>query len=137
MTEPTPKSDRETSPIMPNPNIWSNFKWAVSGLAYAIRTQRCMRFHLAATIGVAVLGFWLGLSATEWSITALTIALVWFSELTNTVAETIVDLATDQYHPLAKKAKDVAAGAVLVAAAASLVVAVTIFVPRLLARLNL
>jgi len=124
--------DRETSPIMPSANIWSNFKWAIAGLVYAIRTQRCMRFHLAATIGVTLLGLYLGLTGMEWAVTALVIAMVWIAELTNTVAETLVDLATDKYHPLAKKAKDIAAGAVLVAAAAAIIIAAVIFVPKLL-----
>jgi diacylglycerol kinase len=77
------------------------------------------------------LGLWLGLSATDWAIIALTIGLVLAAESFNTVAELTVDLATTEYHLLAKIAKDVAAGAVLLMAIIAVVVGLLILGPPL------
>jgi diacylglycerol kinase (ATP) len=112
-------------------NLLSSFKYAFAGLAYLVRTQRNARIHLAISLVVVVLGFWSGLSRTEWAIIALTIGLVLAAESFNTVAEAAVDLASPQFHPLAKIAKDVAAGAVLLMAIAAVVVGLLILGPPL------
>lgn len=101
--------------------IWS-FNYAIEGIVYALRTQRNMRVHIAlaliATIGALLLGVRdMGLVSI-----AFAIALVFVTELINTAVEAAVDVATEHYDPLAKVAKDVAAGAVLVAAVNALVV---------------
>ena len=77
------------------------------------------------------------LDAVRWAVLVLTISLVFFAEMVNTVVEAIVDLVTPEYHPLAKVAKDVSAGAVLVTAMAAVVVGLLILGPPLLARLGL
>jgi diacylglycerol kinase (ATP) len=112
-------------------NLLSSFKYAFAGLAYLVRTQRNARIHLGISLVVIVLGFWSGLSRTEWAIIALTIGLVLAAESFNTVAEAAVDLASPQFHPLAKIAKDVAAGAVLLMAIAAVVVGLLILGPPL------
>lgn len=109
----------------------TSFKYAFSGVWHVLRTQRNARIHLTVAVGVIVMGLWLGLSRTEWAIIALTIGLVLAAESFNTVAEAAVDLATGEHHPLAKIAKDVAAGAVLLMAMTAVVVGLLILGPPL------
>jgi diacylglycerol kinase (ATP) len=113
----------------------ASFGYAFSGMWYILRTQRNARVHIAITLVVVAVGLWLGLSATEWAIIALTIGLVLAAEAFNTVAEVTVDLVTTEYRPLAKIAKDVAAGAVLLMAITAVVVGLLILGPPLLKKL--
>lgn len=83
------------------------------------------------------MGLWLRLDIQQWAILVLTIALVLFAEMINTVVEAVVDLITEEQHSLAKVAKDVSAGAVLVTAIAAVLVGLLILGPPLLARLGL
>lgn len=107
------------------------FRFAGAGVWYVVRTQRNMRVHLAAAVAVIVTGVVLGVSATGWACLALAIGLVLTAEAFNTVVEVIADLWTTQTHPLAKAAKDAAAGAVLIASAAAVAVGLAVFLPRL------
>lgn len=113
-----------------------SFRYAFTGLWYALRTQRNARIHLLAAVTVTAMGLWLRLDALRWVMLTLTIALVFFAEMVNTVAEAVVDLTTAEYHPLAKIAKDVSAGAVLVTALAAVIVGLLVLGPPLLARLG-
>ncbi len=109
------------------------FAYAFQGLEYAWRTQRHVRLHAAVAALVVGAGLLLGLAPGEWAALLAMIALVGALELMNTVVEVVVDLARPEYHPQAKIAKDVAAGAVLVAALGAIAVGVAIFGPHLLA----
>ena len=104
----------------------NSFKHALDGTWYVLHTQRNACVHLAVAVVVIVMGLWVGLSRIEWSILALTIAMVLVAEWFNTVAEVAIDLVTTEYHPLARIAKDVAAGAVLLAALTAMVVGLLI-----------
>lgn len=116
------------------PTLWSSFRYAWAGLAYAFRTQRNFRIHTAMTLIAVSLGFGLQISTVEMAIVALTCALVVVLELINTALESVVDLTVQKsYHELAKVAKDCAAGAVLVAAILSVFIASLILLPPLLA----
>ena len=97
-----------------------------------VRTQHNARIHALATVLVLAAGALVGLSAREWALIALAIAGVWSAEAFNTSIEFLVDLASPEHHPLAGKAKDVAAGAVLIAAIASAIVGGVIFGPHIL-----
>lgn len=108
-----------------------SFCYAFAGIAHVVRTQRNARVHLAATLIVVAAGVFFRVTAVEWAVLALTIGLVFGAEMINTVAELAVDLLTARQHPQAKTAKDVGAGAVLVAALAAVGVGVAIFGPRL------
>ncbi len=108
-----------------------SFGYAFAGLVYAIRTQRNLRVHLAIAALVILAGLILRVAAVEWAVLLLTIGFVISAELVNTVAELAVDLLTQEYHPMAKVAKDVGAAAVVVAALAAVGVGVAIFGPRL------
>ena len=100
------------------------FEHAIEGIRTAFREERNMKCHTAALIAVTLLGFFTGLSAMEWAL------LVIGAEMINTAIERTVDLAMPHRHPLAKAAKDIAAGAVLVAAMVSVVVGMLIFIPH-------
>ncbi len=106
---------------------------ALRGIWQTFASERNFKIHLLISSVVVVAGAWLGLSAPEWRWVALCIALVLVSELLNTAIEALVDLASPTYHPLAKRAKDIAAGGVLLAAVFAVIVGGTIFVPKLLA----
>ncbi|KIL34614.1 diacylglycerol kinase [Cohnella kolymensis] len=92
-----------------------SFRHAIQGIAEALRSERHMRFHMAAAALVVALALALKVPLTQWPWLFAAIAAVWTSELINTAIERTVDLASPQTHPLAKTAKDAAAGAVLVA----------------------
>ncbi len=111
------------------------FRYACEGISYVLRTQRNARVHLVISILVVLAGIILRVTAIEWAILALTIGVVFSAEMVNTVAEMAVDMLTQRHHPMAKAAKDVGAGAVLVGAIASVAVGIAIFGPRLWALL--
>lgn len=107
------------------------FGHAFEGLAYALRTQPNTRIHSAILFAVVLAGLWLGLGFTDWALIALAAGLVFTAELLNTGIEAVVDLASPELHPLAKAAKDVAAGAVLIAALTAVAVGLLVLGPRL------
>ncbi|HHS97006.1 MAG TPA: diacylglycerol kinase family protein [Chloroflexi bacterium] len=117
-------------------NLLESFRCAFAGLGYAVRTQRNMRIHLTIAAVVVALGVWLNLSTARWAILALTIGFVLVGEMLNTVAEALVDLVSPDYHPLARVAKDVTAGAVLLSAIVSVAVGLLVLGPPLWARLS-
>jgi diacylglycerol kinase len=116
-------------------NILESFRFAFVGLWYALRTQRNTRIHLSIAAAVVVVGLCLNLSHVQWAVLMLTIGFVLVSEMLNTVAETLVDLISPGYHPLAKVVKDVTAGAVLLTAIVSVVVGLLVLGPPLWKRL--
>lgn len=111
--------------------ILDSFNYAVAGIIYAIQTQRNMKIHLTAAILVLALSVYLRISSRDLLIIFFAIILVIMAELFNTAVEAAVDLSVQDVHPLARTAKNVAAGAVLMAALNSLVVAYIIIYPRL------
>lgn len=107
------------------------FRCAFAGLWHGFRYERNMRFHLLAAGIATALGWWVRLDAFEWVLLVLTIAAVFTAELFNTAIEAVVDLLSPEPHPLAKIAKDTAAGAVLITALASVVVGYLLLLRRL------
>lgn len=112
-------------------NFWQSLAFACSGVRHAFNSQRNLRIHVAIAAAVVIAGFVLRINRQEWAIVVTLIALVIGLELLNTAIEALVDLASPEPHPLAKVAKDTAAGAILVAAAGSAIVGLIIFLPRL------
>jgi diacylglycerol kinase len=108
-----------------------SFKYAFEGIITAFRDQPNLKLHFIAAGAVVFVGFFLGITEAEWLALTITIGLVITFELTNTAIEEVVDSFTDQVHPSAKKAKDVAAAAVLVASITAVIVGLTIFLPYL------
>jgi diacylglycerol kinase (ATP) len=116
----------------------TSFFYAAKGLKYAFSTQRNFRIHVGFTLVAFVLGLFLGLNKSELAIMALTATSVLVVELLNTSIESVVDLAIGKrFHPLAKIAKDCAAGAVLVASISSLLIAVLLLFPPLIKTLGI
>lgn len=115
-------------------NIRESFYNALCGLADALSCERNMRLHIAASVIVLIFGFWLHLERAEWLFVISAIFLVMTMEMLNTALERVVDLFTRQYHPLARLAKNAAAGAALLAAVYAVIVGLMIFLPKLLAR---
>lgn len=106
-----------------------SFGHAFRGLKVLVQTQHNARIHVVATILAVAAGALLRISPTEWVLIALAVACVWATEALNTAIEFLVDLVSPEHHALAAKAKDVAAGAVLVAAVGALIVGGLVFGP--------
>ena len=104
--------------------VWGN---ATNGIIYSATTQRNIRIQLVLAVIVMVLSLFYGLNTAEFLCLLFAVFLVIFAELINTAIETVVDLFVDVYHPKAKISKDVAAGAVVLAACNALVVGYFIF----------
>ena len=109
-----------------------SFTFAINGIVYALTTQQNVIIHLISTLVVIIVSFILRLTQIEWAVITLTISSVWIAELFNTAIEKTVDLYTTDQHPLAKIAKDVSAGAVLICALCSIIIGLLIFVPKLI-----
>lgn len=114
----------------------ASFKYAFSGLWYALRTQRNARVHLSLAILATGAGIILHISAVEFALIFVAITMVFVAEMFNTVFELCVDLASPEYHPLAKIAKDVAAGAVLLSAILAVIIGIFVFGPHVWALLT-
>ena len=110
-----------------------SFRYALRGIVGMIATQHNTWVHGAVMMAVIAAGILCALSAGEWCIIVLTVAAVWTAEALNTALEYLCDAVSPQLNPLVEKAKDVAAGAVLMSALGAVLVGMLIFGPRLLA----
>jgi diacylglycerol kinase (ATP) len=110
---------------------WASFQAAIWGSLYTLRTQPNARIEVVAGLIIGLLGWWLQVTATEWAILALAVFTILALEATNTAVEAVVDLVSPQYHPLARIAKDAAAGAMIFIVLGSICVGLAIFGPRL------
>lgn len=111
--------------------LMRSFSCAWQGIVYTVKTQRNMKIHVAAALLVLAAAWWLQIPRSDVLLVFFSIGLVTSLELVNTAIEAAVDLASPDWHAKAKIAKDVGAGAVLVAAIASVVVGCFIFGPPL------
>ena len=109
------------------PTLIESFNYAIEGVIHVLRTHRNMRIHFAVAIVVLVAAVWKGVSRFELIALLLAIAFVLIAEMINSAIEQAVDLATTSFDPLAKLAKDIAAGAVLIAAANAVAVGYLVF----------
>ncbi|MEO5821166.1 MAG: diacylglycerol kinase family protein [Vicinamibacteraceae bacterium] len=111
------------------------FRYAWQGISYMLRTEPNAWFQIGVWVVVTAAGLALGLTAGEWCAAVLAMALVWITEALNTAIEDVVDLASPERHPLAGRAKDIAAGSVVMSVAVSAIIGLIIFGPRLWALL--
>lgn len=109
-----------------------SFGYAFTGIATLFKETPNAKIHLLAAIVVIIAGLYLNVSNIEWAVLTLCIGFVITAEALNTALETLTDLASPEIHPLAKKTKDMAAGAVLIAAIISIIIAFLIFFPKIL-----
>ena len=131
---PAPSAPSAASTPHRHHGLPASFAFAFAGIGHLFRTQRNARIHVAVAVIVCLLAAWLRVTRVEWAILILTIACVLILEGLNTALEAVVDLASPQIHPLAKIAKDVTAGMVLIAAIAAVIVGLLILGPPLWAR---
>lgn len=113
-------------------NLKESFVYALSGLKETVVKERNMKIHLLAAALAVLLGGSLKISRLEWGFIIITISMVLTAEMINTAIERAVDLATDSYHPLARAAKNVAAGAVFLSALMAVAIGFIVFGPYLL-----
>ena len=109
-----------------------SFTFAFVGIWTMLKTQHNARVHACATVAVVVAGVIFGVSAAEWCWLVLAIMAVWTAEALNTAFEFLADVASPDFHPLVKHAKDVAAGAVLISAIGAVVIGLLILGPHVL-----
>lgn len=112
--------------------LFRSFGFAWKGLKTAVSTEVNMKIHLTVAILVVAAGFLFRISNFEWIAVILCIGLVFSAEIFNTSIETLVDKVSPNIDPLAGRTKDIAAGAVLVAAVISVVVGLLIFLPKII-----
>lgn len=110
-----------------------SFRYAANGIVAMMRTQHNAWLHALATVVVCLVAAYLGISGAEWCCIVLAMVTVWTAEALNTALECLANAVAPCPHPLVKKAKDVAAGAVLLAAVGSAIIGVLILGPRLAA----
>ena len=111
--------------------VLESFNNAITGIIDTVRTERNMKIHLIVALGVLVASFFFDITKYEFLILAVTITMVIAAELINTAIEATIDMTTNYYHPLAKIAKNAAAGAVLITAINALLVGYIIFWDKL------
>ena len=110
----------------------NSFRFAFQGLADLLRTQPNARIHLAIAVVAVGAGFFFRISQAEWLAVVISITLVFALEAVNTALEYLTDLVSPEFHPLAGKAKDAAAAAVLIGAFGALVTGIVVFLPKIL-----
>lgn len=113
-------------PVKPK-SLLESFKYAVDGILDVFRTQKHMRFHFVTVVLVLLVALMFGLDKKDILVLLFTISMVLMAEMFNTAIEAVVDLVTQTYHPLAKFAKDAAAGAVLIATVVAILVGCLLF----------
>ena len=109
--------------------LWKSFYFALSGIKTALWTERNMRIHLLVSIVVIGCSIFFSINKLEWLFVIVAIGGIFSLELMNTAIERVVDLITEEYHPLAKQAKDLAAGAVFIYAIIAVVIGIMVFTP--------
>ncbi len=114
----------------------ASFGYALCGIGTLFRTQFHAWLHLLATLAVVGAGFLFSVTYTEWCLLILAVGLVWSAEAINTAIEFVVDLVSPDHHELARDAKDVAAGAVLLASIAAALMGLIIFGPKFYALIS-
>jgi diacylglycerol kinase (ATP) len=106
-----------------------SFKYAGRGVWLTLSSQHNAWIHTVATVVVVIAGCVLGISRIEWCMVVFACSAVWIAEALNTAIEYLADATTEEFHPMIGKAKDVAAGAVLIAAVAAIIVGLLVFGP--------
>ena len=110
-----------------HPSFIRSFGYAIEGFLTAVKTERNINVMLVAGALTVIAGFVVGLDVPSWCIVAICCGLVIHGELCNTAIEAVVDLATDELHPLAKRAKDIAAASVYVLSITAAIVGILVF----------
>ena len=110
-----------------HPSFVQSFRYAIEGFCTAVRTERNLKVMLVIGAATIVAGFIVGFDYLSWCIVLICCGLVIHAELANTALEAVVDLASPEIHPLAKRAKDIAAASVIVLSAMAAVIGIILF----------
>lgn len=110
-----------------NKSFIDAWKKALSGILYCVKTQKNLKIQLIITVIVIICGIYIKVNAIEWMFLTFSIMFVLVTEVINTAIEEAINLYTDKFHPLAKLSKDIAAGAVVLSAFNSVIIAIFIF----------
>ena len=113
-----------------------SIKFALEGILLVLKSQQNAWIHFVATASVVLGGLIFEITATQWAIIILAIAIVWVAEALNTAFELLCDVTNPEFHPVVKKAKDVSAGAVLISAVGAVIVGLIVFIPYVLSIFN-
>ena len=113
-----------------------SFRYGIRGIALMLKSQHNAWIHATASVLVLLVGVFFGLSPGEWCWLVIAIMAVWTAEALNTALEFLADAASPEFHPSVGKAKDVAAGAVLISATGSVAIALFILTPHVLKLVN-
>ena len=132
----TMKINPDEYSLITSPNRIQSLGYALAGWLYMLRYQKNTRIMSVSSIVIFGIALWLQVDFTSWAILILTIMAVWMAEFLNAAVEAVVNLASPDFHPMAKVAKDVAAAAVLLGAVASVLVGLLILGPPLLHKLG-
>ncbi len=132
----TMKINPDAYSLNTSPNRVKSLGYALAGWLYMLRFQKNTRIMSVSSVIIFGLALWLQVDFMSWAILILTITAVWMAEFLNAAVEAVVNLATSEFHPMAKVAKDVAAAAVLLGAVASVLVGLLILGPPLLQKLG-
>jgi diacylglycerol kinase len=116
--------------------LLKSFSYAFKGIKNLLQSQPNAKIHLLAAFLAISTGFLLGISANEWGLLIISICLVFAAEALNTGLEYLTDLASPEFHPLAGKAKDAGAAAVLITAFGAVGIGVVVFGPKLMGLLT-
>lgn len=115
---------------------YNSFRFAFKGMSTVFRYEPNMHLHVLASLAVLVMAYLFEVTRVEWCLLILCIGIVWMAEIFNTAIETLTDLVSPERNPLAGKTKDMAAGAVLMAALMAAAVGLIIFIPYWAAYVN-
>ncbi|NDJ84675.1 MAG: diacylglycerol kinase family protein [Chloroflexi bacterium] len=115
----------------------ASFNYALAGWMYMLRYQKNIRIQAAATVIVMGVALWLGLPARDLAVIVLMVGVVWLAEFVNAAIEAAVNLASPEFHPMARVAKDIAAGTVLFMVFISVIVGLLLLGPPLWEQLGL
>jgi diacylglycerol kinase (ATP) len=133
---PNPLAWRPHDVAVQRPAAWAarirSFRYAVSGLSFALRNEPNMRIHAGASVLVMIVGLSLGIDLSEWRWLIVAMILVLAAEALNTAVEQCCNAVSQSFHPAIKAAKDVAAGAVLVSAIGAGLIGISVFAPHVL-----
>ncbi|MEO8607466.1 MAG: diacylglycerol kinase family protein [Chloroflexota bacterium] len=124
------------SALTNSPNRVQSLGYALAGWLYMLRHQKNTRIMSLASVAIFIVALWLQIDFVSWAMLVIAITGVWMAEFLNAAVEAVVNLASPEFHPMAKVAKDVAAAAVLLGAVASVIIGLLILGPPLLTKLS-
>lgn len=127
----------EHSALTNSPNRIESFGYALAGWLYMLRHQKNTRIMSVASVVVVTATWWLQIELVGWAVIVMAVTGVWMAEFLNAAVEAVVNLASPDFHPMAKVAKDVAAASVLLCVVAAIIIGVLVLGPSLLTRLGL